>query len=110
LSLQTAPVLFLNRRQRQSSFDPFTSCAGCSRSPHLGHKNKLYPLSASHPDNAIIRQKGAITNETAMFVYIVTRCVRIYCAVHPFGNESRTPVLLHTTEHVDRTALKLRVM
>jgi hypothetical protein len=52
-------------------FNPFTSFAGCSRTPYLWHKNKLYPLSASHPDNAIIRGKEAITNETAMFVYIL---------------------------------------
>ena len=77
LTPQTAPVLFLNRRQRQNSSDPFTSCSACFRTPYLGHKNKLYPsfspsitVTASHPDNAIIGEKEAMTNKTAMFVYI----------------------------------------
>lgn len=78
LTPQTAPVLFLNRRQRHSSSDPFTSCDACSRTPYLGHKNKLYPsfspsitVTASHPDNAIIREKEAISHMTTMFVYIL---------------------------------------
>jgi hypothetical protein len=75
--------------------------------PYLGHKNKLYPsfspsitVTASLADNAIIREKEAIANMTAMFVYILLRAdqLRSRAVWEQIQNAVHLHELLHTLQ------------